>query len=146
VGVFCLNVATAAAIYRAIVHWASRHYHALPPSQVWASMRPANYEALLAHQFAIYCNQPKRNLNDINRLIIGGPMMGYTLPHADIPVIKTTNCIIAATAKDFPPPPPEMPCIRCGDCADVCPVCYYRNNCYGLPKVKNLIKPTTSSG
>jgi electron transport complex protein RnfC len=58
----------------------------------------------------------------INRLIVGGPMMGYTLPDTDIPVVKTTNCLIAATAKDFPPPPPEMACIRCGDCATVCPV------------------------
>lgn len=49
-------------------------------------------------------------------------MMGYTLPHADISVIKTTNCVIAGTNKDFAPPPPEMPCIRCGDCAVVCPV------------------------
>ncbi|HNL80585.1 MAG TPA: 4Fe-4S dicluster domain-containing protein, partial [Agitococcus sp.] len=39
-----------------------------------------------------------------------------------IPVVKTTNCIIAATLEDFPPPPPEQACIRCGDCAQVCPV------------------------
>jgi len=58
----------------------------------------------------------------VNRLILGGPMMGVTLPDPQVPVTKTTNCLIAATVEDFPEPPPEMACIRCGYCADVCPV------------------------
>lgn len=55
------------------------------------------------------------------RLIVGGPMMGYALEQDDVPVVKTTNCILAPTKKELPPPPPAQACIRCGMCAEACP-------------------------
>ncbi|UUM31309.1 electron transport complex subunit RsxC [Vibrio japonicus] len=55
------------------------------------------------------------------RLIMGGPMMGFTLPHANVPVTKTANCILAPTRKEISPNQFEMACIRCGQCAEVCP-------------------------
>ena len=48
-------------------------------------------------------------------------MMGHALPHDDMPVIKATNCIIAASALDLQPRGHEMPCIRCGNCSAACP-------------------------
>jgi electron transport complex protein RnfC len=36
-------------------------------------------------------------------------------------VIKTTNCLLAPTAKELPLPDPAQACIRCGLCAEVCP-------------------------
>jgi electron transport complex protein RnfC len=39
----------------------------------------------------------------------------------DVPLIKTTNCLLASTLAELPPPPPALPCIRCGECAEVCP-------------------------
>ncbi|WP_372881836.1 electron transport complex subunit RsxC, partial [Psychromonas sp.] len=56
-----------------------------------------------------------------HKLLIGGPMMGFTISHTDIPVSKTCNCILVPTEKEIPEPPVEMPCIRCGECAAVCP-------------------------
>ncbi|MFT6987318.1 MAG: electron transport complex protein RnfC [Psychromonas sp.] len=61
------------------------------------------------------------NKQHSQKLIIGGPMMGFSISHADIPVTKTCNCILAPTLKEMPDAPPEVPCIRCGECADVCP-------------------------
>jgi electron transport complex protein RnfC len=55
------------------------------------------------------------------RLIMGGPMMGFTLPHANVPVTKTSNCILAPTRQEIAPQAYEMACIRCGQCAEVCP-------------------------
>jgi electron transport complex protein RnfC len=55
------------------------------------------------------------------RLVLGGNMMGYALPTADIPITKSTNCIIALTADDIRAETPEWPCIRCGECAAACP-------------------------
>ncbi|NOI30885.1 electron transport complex subunit RsxC [Vibrio coralliilyticus] len=55
------------------------------------------------------------------RLIMGGPMMGFTLPHANVPITKTANCILAPTRKEISPNQYEMACIRCGQCAEVCP-------------------------
>ncbi|HDY8103407.1 TPA: electron transport complex subunit RsxC [Vibrio vulnificus] len=55
------------------------------------------------------------------RLIMGGPMMGFSLPHANVPITKTSNCILAPTRKEISPAGYEMECIRCGACAEACP-------------------------
>ncbi|BFM10722.1 electron transport complex subunit RsxC [Simiduia litorea] len=57
----------------------------------------------------------------VSRLIMGGPMMGFTLETAEVPVVKTTNCILAPSKKELPAPPPAQACIRCGLCAEACP-------------------------
>ncbi|EGU45085.1 electron transport complex protein RnfC [Vibrio ichthyoenteri ATCC 700023] len=55
------------------------------------------------------------------RLIMGGPMMGFTLPHSNVPVTKTSNCILAPTRREIVSDQHEMACIRCGACAEACP-------------------------
>ncbi|MCR6651009.1 MAG: electron transport complex subunit RsxC [Cellvibrionaceae bacterium] len=55
------------------------------------------------------------------RIIIGGPMMGYSIEEPQVPVVKTTNCIMAPSHDEMPPAPPAQACIRCGLCAEVCP-------------------------
>ncbi|MBD1559252.1 electron transport complex subunit RsxC [Vibrio sp. S9_S30] len=55
------------------------------------------------------------------RLIMGGPMMGFALPHANVPITKTANCILAPARQELPVERDEMECIRCGECAEVCP-------------------------
>ena len=58
---------------------------------------------------------------DVGRLILGGNMMGYSLPHDGFPITKAANCILAAWPDEVRESSREWPCIRCGDCADVCP-------------------------
>ncbi len=55
------------------------------------------------------------------RVIIGGPMMGFTIPNADVPVIKTVNCVIAPSDAEICRTKPQVDCIRCGRCAHACP-------------------------
>ena len=55
------------------------------------------------------------------RLIMGGSLMGFTLPHADVPITKITNCILAPKKKEIAPPSQELACIRCTACAEACP-------------------------
>ncbi|MGF1908087.1 electron transport complex subunit RsxC [Vibrio kasasachensis] len=55
------------------------------------------------------------------RLIMGGPMMGFTLPHTNVPITKTANCILAPTRQEISVEQHEMACIRCGQCSEVCP-------------------------
>ncbi len=57
----------------------------------------------------------------LNRLIIGGPMMGYSVNNEEIPITKLTNCILVPTYHEMMPSQGEMPCIRCSACAEVCP-------------------------
>jgi len=66
--------------------------------------------------------------------------MGFTLPSADLPISKTTNCLIAATRSEMPPPPPEQTCIRCGQCADICPVTLLPQQLYFFSKAQEFDK------
>lgn len=55
------------------------------------------------------------------RIIVGGPMMGFAIADWSVPVVKTTNCILAPTENELGAASEEMDCIRCGACADACP-------------------------
>ncbi|EPP5334156.1 electron transport complex subunit RsxC [Vibrio harveyi] len=57
----------------------------------------------------------------LQRLIMGGPMMGFTLPHAQVPITKTANCILAPKRREIASDQHEMECIRCSQCAEACP-------------------------
>ena len=83
--------------------------------------KPQNVWALLGTPVEFLLEQCGYQSQDNNLLIMGGPMMGFTLPHGKIPIIKTSNCILAPSGKEIPNPNDEQECIRCGQCADVCP-------------------------
>lgn len=80
---------------------------------------PQNYWVRLGtpvHAILTHVNwQPRAQ----QKVIIGGPMMGYTLPSLDVPVVKATNCILVPQTTS--PNATEINCIRCGACVDVCP-------------------------
>lgn len=72
--------------------------------------------------------------------IMGGPMMGFSLPSTEVPITKAANCIIAAAPNLFAEPPPAMPCIRCARCADACPVSLQPQELYWFAKSDNFEK------
>ncbi|GLT16399.1 electron transport complex subunit C [Vibrio zhanjiangensis] len=74
------------------------------------------------------------------RLIMGGPMMGFTLPHSNVPITKTTNCILAPTVKEISTTQNEMSCIRCGQCAEVCPASLLPQQLYWHSKAEEYEK------
>lgn len=55
------------------------------------------------------------------KILMGGPMMGQTIPSDEIPVVKNTNAVLAFT-EDEAILPEEDACIRCGNCAYNCPM------------------------
>ncbi|MBE6788875.1 MAG: electron transport complex subunit RsxC [Ruminococcaceae bacterium] len=56
----------------------------------------------------------------VDKLLMGGPMMGISISNGKHPVIKNNNAILAISAKlSFSPDP--HPCIRCGKCTQACP-------------------------
>ncbi|MBQ9273965.1 MAG: electron transport complex subunit RsxC [Succinivibrio sp.] len=55
------------------------------------------------------------------RVVLGGPMMGFTLPTIDVPVTKAASCILAPGSAELPLRQPALNCMRCGRCARVCP-------------------------
>lgn len=120
VGVVCHNTGTALAIHRAIV-FGEPLISRVTTLTGKALREPGNMDVLLGTPVSALLDAAGADRSRIGRLVMGGPMMGFTLHSSAIPVVKTTNCILAATAEELPPPAPEQPCIRCGSCADVCP-------------------------
>ena len=57
---------------------------------------------------------------DPAKIIYGGPMMGITVPNAEVSVIKNTNAVLALTKKEAKLPKTTA-CIRCGACLNTCP-------------------------
>ena len=55
-----------------------------------------------------------------DKLISGGPMMGFAFFNLEVPVVKGSSAILAFT-HDEVSESNTMPCIRCGRCADACP-------------------------
>ncbi|WP_145586508.1 electron transport complex subunit RsxC [Yersinia kristensenii] len=54
-------------------------------------------------------------------VIMGGPLMGFTLPSLDVPIVKISNCLLAPADAEMGLSEPEQSCIRCGLCVDACP-------------------------
>ncbi|MEF2522620.1 electron transport complex subunit RsxC, partial [Vibrio mimicus] len=122
IGLLVQNVGSLQAIARAILHGEPliRRVVTLTgdcfrkPRNVWALLGTP-VQALL-NEFGYKADKK------LPRLIMGGPMMGFTLPHAQVPITKTANCILAPTRNELTNSDHEMACIRCGQCADACPV------------------------
>ncbi|MDH1440942.1 electron transport complex subunit RsxC [Pseudomonas sp. GD03721] len=120
IGILCQNVGTCAAIHDAVL-LGKPLISRITTLTGEALARPGNVEALIGTPVGELLAFAGLDTSKLNRLIMGGPMMGFTLPSLDVPLIKTSNCLLASTAAELPPPPPAMPCIRCGECAEACP-------------------------
>ncbi|MFP6849619.1 MAG: electron transport complex subunit RsxC [Pseudomonas sp.] len=120
IGMLCQNVGTCVAIHDAVIH-GKPLISRITTLTGEALTQPMNVEVLLGTPVGELLEFAGLDRNKLNRLIMGGPMMGFTLPDFAVPVIKTTNCLLASTSAELPPPPPAMPCIRCGECAEACP-------------------------
>ena len=120
IGMLCVNVGTAVAVADAVLR--GRPLISRITTLTGAALaRPCNVEALIGTPVGELLEFAGLDHAKLERLLLGGPLMGAALPSLDVPLIKTANCLLAATREELPPPPPEMPCIRCGDCAQVCP-------------------------
>lgn len=120
IGIVCQNVATVSAIYRAVRFGEPLISRITTLTGEQISDR-GNVEVLLGTPIDWVLEQVNYQPAKIERLIMGGPMMGFTLKHYHVPVVKTTNCILAPSIKELPLAPPAQACIRCGLCAEVCP-------------------------
>jgi len=117
IGIVMHNVATAAAAFRAVTRG-----EPLISRYVTVSGQindPRNLQVLLGTPVKHCVEQCGYEDKEEEDIILGGPMMGMYVGNMNIPVIKTTNCILVTSTVNRSP---EMPCIRCGHCVDVCPV------------------------
>ena len=120
IGIVMQNVGTAFAIAQAVLD-----DHPLISRIVTVAgdtlSQPQNVLALLGTPVSAVLDACGFAPQQQQRVIMGGPMMGFTLPDLSVPIVKTTNCILAPTAEELPAAAEEMDCIRCSACADACP-------------------------
>ena len=120
IGVLCQNVGTAVAVHDALLHGrplVSR----ITTVTGEAVGRPGNFEVLLGTPMQYLLELAEFHADAAQRVVMGGPMMGFTVSSRQCPVIKTSNCLLVPADGELAAPPPAQACIRCGLCAEACP-------------------------
>ncbi|WP_318371560.1 electron transport complex subunit RsxC [Enterobacter sp.] len=141
IGVLMQNVGTAYAVKRAVIDGEPLTERVVTVTGE-AVTRPGNVWARLG--------TPVRHLLDAagfcpsgeQLVIMGGPLMGFTLPWLDVPVVKITNCLLAPSATEMGDEQEEKGCIRCSACADACPADLLPQQLYWFSKGQQHDKAT----
>ena len=141
IGVLMQNVGTAYAVKRAIIDGEPLTERVVTltgeavgrPGNVWARLGTPVRHLLENAGFIPTSEQ---------LVIMGGPLMGFTLPWLDVPVVKITNCLLAPSASEMGDTPQEKGCIRCSACADACPADLLPQQLYWFSKGQQHDKAT----
>jgi len=139
VGIICHNVGTAAAVYKAVYHGEPLISRIITLTGQ-AIKKPGNYEALFGTPLGNLLEEVEYEPEQVERLLIGGPMMGFSLNDLRAPLIKSCNCILASSQNELDTPPPAMPCIRCARCAESCPMSLLPQQMYWYSKSRDMEK------
>ncbi|HAS52077.1 MAG TPA: electron transport complex subunit RsxC [Gammaproteobacteria bacterium] len=141
IGVQCFNVATAYAVHRAVDNGEPMISRIV--TVTGHVKQPGNIEALLGTSFAELVEQCGGYRDSAERLIMGGPMMGFALHSDEVPLTKSANCILVASAAELTPEQPVMPCIRCSACVEVCPANLLPQQLYWYARTREFDKTQT---
>lgn len=141
IGVLMQNVGTAYAVKRAVIDGEPITERVVTltgeavsrPGNVWARLGTPVKHLLTDAGFCPSADQ---------MVIMGGPLMGFTLPRLDVPVVKITNCLLAPSASELGEPQEEQGCIRCSSCADACPADLLPQQLYWFSKGQQHDKAT----
>jgi len=122
IGVICQNVGTTKALHDAIL-LAKPLTERIITLSGDALPKPANLSVRIGTPVRrLFARQGLEDFTGL-QLVHGGPMMGERLKGPDIPVVKSTNGLLALSGAAIKAAHSiEQPCIRCGHCSEACPV------------------------
>lgn len=103
------------------------------PQTTWARIGTPCVDLI---QYAGYLRERQQQ----STIIMGGPMMGFTLHSGQAPVNKTTNCLLVPASKELSGPENERACIRCSACADACPASLLPQQLFWYSKAQDYDK------
>lgn len=113
------NIDTIYAIYKAI-------YDGMPLIRRIVTVtgdavkNPKNYQVRIGTNFREIIDAAGGFIEDPDKIISGGPMMGFSFFNLDVPVVKGSSSLLAFR-KDDVSTSEVSPCIRCGRCSFACP-------------------------
>lgn len=137
--IVCHNVGTAYAVFKA-VYKGEPLISRITTVTGNSCTKPGNYETLIGTPLSHLLAHAGFDEFLCQRLIMGGPMMGYSLDDLSAPVIKSTNCLLAADIEESPPSNIAQACIRCGHCSQVCPANLLPQQLYWYARAKDYDK------
>ena len=120
VGVVVVNVATAAAIARAVLR-GKPLTHRIVSVTGEGIATPRNILAPVGASYADLIEFCGGLAPGAARVISGGPMMGFAIADLDVPVTKGTSGVVVLTERELRRAG-ETACVRCGRCVDVCSI------------------------
>jgi len=120
IGIVCQNVGTVKAIYDAVV-LGQPLITRITTVTGKAAKNAGNYEVLIGTQTGDLLDFAQVDMSKTSRLVMGGPMMGFTIQDTQTPLIKSSNCLLAAEDLELAPIADHHSCIRCGLCEVACP-------------------------
>ena len=120
VGCAVFNVSTYAAIFRA-VRWGKPLTERIVTISGEAIAHPQNFIVRIGTPFHDLIEVAGGLNEKTERVISGGPMMGFAQSDLSVPVIKATNSILCLL-RDRNGAAENPVCLRCGKCVGVCPM------------------------
>ena len=139
IGLLCQNVGTCVAIARAFERGEPLLSRIVTVSGDNLAA-PANFEVRLGTPVAHLIELAGGYVDPRNaHLVMGGPMMGFSLASDAVPIVKASNCILAMRAETIPRAVgPHDECIRCGKCTEVCPASLLPQQLYWHARARNF--------
>ena len=126
IGIIVQNVYTAKTIYDAVVLGKPLVERVVTISGNGIA-RPANLLVKIGTSLSDIVDYLGGTTEDLCKVVIGGPMMGFAVSDLDTPVTKTTPGVLFLTKAEVDVQA-HGPCIRCGFCLDACPMGLEPNN------------------
>ncbi|EMB8477643.1 electron transport complex subunit RsxC [Providencia rettgeri] len=133
IGVLMQNVGTVVAIKRAVIDGQPLIERVVTVTGD-AISKPGNFWTRLGTPVKHLLQQAGFNPELEQMVIMGGPLMGFTLPDLNVPVVKICNCLLVPTSEEMGAESPEEACIRCGLCVEACPAALLPQQLYWFSK------------
>lgn len=119
VGCVVNNVDTMVAVYRAVMEGRPLMERIVTVTGD-AVASPANFRVRIGSSYEEVLAAAGGFREKPEKIICGGPMMGFAMFGLDVCITKTSTALLALTRDEVSALEPG-PCIRCGRCVEVCP-------------------------